>query len=194
MKILLISAGTKRKGATARAVAEIEKVLTKNDFEYGKFDLFTESISACCGCDVCRKGMPCIHNDKASDLANICSAYDGYIFFTPVHFGGASGTLKSALGRVFYQAKKSLAFKPAATVAVSRRSGNVTALEEINRFFTFNNMPIVTGNYPAIIYGTSFEEVDNDQEGLQTLRSLAENMIWILKTIEYGKKGGIFHP
>ena len=192
MKILLISAGTKENGATERAVREASDVLVKNGVNYDIFRLYTSAIQTCNGCGVCIVKNRCIHEDNATRLADIAADFDGYIFFTPVHYAGASGAMKSALARLFYSKKKSLEYKPAAAVAVSRRAGNVCATEEITRFFSFASMPCVSGNYPGVIYGTTDKEIEKDTEGLKTIRSIAENMIWLLRCIEAGKSIGIY--
>jgi multimeric flavodoxin WrbA len=194
MKILLISAGTKKEGATERALYETECALKKKNVSYDIFRLFTNSVATCQGCGACAKSGICIHNDEASRLIEITKGYDGYIFFTPVHYGGASGTLKSALARLFFSSKKELEYKPAAAIAASRRGGNVTALEEITRFFSFASMPIISGNYPGIIHGTTYDEAGRDLEGLQTLRSIVDNMVWLIRCINKGKSVGINHP
>ncbi len=194
MKILLISAGTKKEGATERALYEAECTLKKENIDYNIFRLFTNSVATCKGCGACAKSNRCIHNDEALVLIEITKGYDGYIFFTPVHYGGASGTLKSTLARLFFSNKKELEYKPAAVIAASRRGGNVTALEEITRFCTFASMPVVSGNYPGIIHGTSYDEAGLDLEGLQTVRSIISNTVWLIKCINIGKSMGVDHP
>ncbi len=194
MKILLISAGTKKEGATERALYEAERTLKKSGASCKIFRLFTSAVETCSGCGACAENGKCIHNDEASKLIELCKGYDGYIIFTPVHYGGASGTLKATLSRLFISNKKELEYKPAAAVAVSRRGGNVTALEEITRFFSFASMPTVSGNYPGIIHGTNYEEAGEDLEGLQTIRSIVENMMWLIRCIEAGKAVGINRP
>lgn len=194
MKILLISAGTKKCGATERAAKEAICALEKHQISYETFNLYTSAIATCLGCGACKANGKCIHNDEAQNLADICAGFDGYIFFTPVHYGGATGTMKAALSRLFISKKSELEYKPAAAVAVSRRGGNVTALEEITRFFSFTSMPCVSGNYPGIIHGTCAEEIEKDCEGLQTIRSIVDNMVWLIRCIDAGKNIGINHP
>ena len=191
MKILLISGSTKTGGATQRAVDEAASALKKNGVSYEIFNLYSELIATCTGCGACRMGDGCIYDDAATDLGKICADFDGYIFFTPVHYGGATGAIKAAMSRLFYSKKKCLEYKPAAAVAVSRRAGNVAALEEITRFFYFASMPIVTGIYPGVAYGTTKEEVGCDSEGLAAVRSIAENMVWLIQCIEAGRRVGI---
>ncbi len=188
MKILLISGSTKPDGATERAVIEAVSVFKENGISYEIFNLYSYPIATCNGCGACRKGDGCIHKDWATHLLDICVDFDGYIFFTPVHYGGATGTIKATMSRLFYSKKKCLEYKPAAAVAVSRRAGNITAIEEITRFFYFASMPIVTGIYPGVVYGATKEAVESDKEGLANVRSIAENMIWLVRCIEAEKK------
>lgn len=194
MKILLISAGTHIHGATERAALEAERTIRQAGETCETFRLYTESTAACNGCGACKKSGSCIHADSAQRLADAVEDFDGYIFFSPVHYGGATGALKTAMGRLFFSRHSVLEYKPAAAVAVSRRGGNVTAVEEMTRFFSFASMPCVFGNYPAIIHGTGYAEAERDLEGLQTVRSVAENMVWLIRCIEAGRSMGIRHP
>lgn len=194
MKILLITAGITANGSTKRAVREAADVLARYGADSEIFELGYEISASCSGCGGCAQSGECIHNDNAKRLADLISDFDGYIFFSPVHYGGATGALISALSRLFYSKRIELLYKPAAAIAVSRRGGNFTAIEEITRFFAFACMPTVTGNYPGIIHGTSYGEVEKDKEGLQTVRSITENLVWLLKCIHLAKKNGIEHP
>ena len=191
MKILLISGSTKVGGATERAVAEAASVFEKSGVSYELFNLYSYPITTCMGCGACRDGDGCIYDDAATRLADIRADFDGYMFFTPVHYGGATGAMKAAMSRLFYSKKKCLEYKPAAAVAISRRAGNITALEELTRFFYFASMPVVTASYPGVVYGTTQEAVESDTEGMKTVRSIAENILWLLRCIEAGKTVGI---
>ena len=194
MKILLLSAGTKKHGATSRAVLEAEGTLLKLGAETETVEICDETIPSCSACGVCKKTGCCVHKDSIRSLGDRLYSFDGFIFFTPVHYGGAAGSIKSALGRLFYSKKKSLEYKPASAVAIARRGGNISALEEITRFFSFASMPYVPGNYPGIIYGRNREEVQKDEEGLKTIRTICENMVWLICAIEAGTQSGIEHP
>lgn len=190
MKVLLISAGTKKEGTTNRALEEAKSAICVSGGEYEVLNLYSTAIPSCSGCGWCRNGAGCVHNDIARTLAEMSRDFDAFIFFTPVHYGGASGVLKSALGRALYSRKAHFEHKPALSVAVSRRGGNFTAIEEINRFFLFANMTIVAGNYPPILHGSSAKEAEEDKEGLQSIRSAVSELLWISRCIEIGKKSG----
>lgn len=191
MKILLISGSVKPDGATERAVMEAVGVLERHGLKYDVFNLYSEAIATCNGCGVCRKTGSCIHNDAATRLANICADFDGYIFFTPVHYGGSTGAIKAAMSRLFYSKKKHLEYKPAAAIAVARRAGCVSAIEELTRFFYFASMPIATGIYPGVIYGGTRDAADKDEEGLAAVRSITENFVWLIRCIDMGRLHGI---
>ncbi|MBO7305085.1 MAG: flavodoxin family protein [Clostridia bacterium] len=194
MKILLISGGSRVGGATERAVEEAAEVLKRGGAEYSVFHLNSAKVAPCNGCGACRRGGNCTVDDASAELISAAVGCDGFIFFTPVHYGGASGGLKSAMGRLFYSSKSHLEYKPAAAVAVSRRGGNVSAIEELNRFFYFNHMPVVSGNYPGVLFGRDYADAQRDVEGLQTVRSIAENMLWLIKCIKAGESIGIHTP
>ena len=194
MKILLVTAGTKDSGATERCVLEAEREIKKLGGESEIFRLRPEAVTSCSGCGGCKAKGRCIHEDAATALGDRVSGCDGYIFFTPVHFGGAAGIMKAALGRVFISKRADLEYKPASVVAVSRRGGNFTAIEEISRFFGFASMPYVPGNYPGVSHGSSGIEAEEDKEGLQTVRSIAANMTWLIKCINCAKDAGIDRP
>lgn len=194
MNILLLCSGTKKHGATERAAFEIQNMLTKNKIDFEFVSIGNSVIASCSDCGACKSRGRCIYDDEAQKIADIAENFDAFIFLTPVHYGGASGNMISMLSRLFRLNKGAFVRKPAAAVAVSRRGGNFTAIEEITRFLAFASMPIISGNYPAVIYGTSWDEVECDKEGLKTLRTLTENIIWILRSIDMGRKSGINPP
>lgn len=194
IKVLLVSSSTKQNSSTRRAVDEAEKEFRKLGIDADIFELGNSAIFSCNGCGYCKKSGKCIYNDKASELTELLENYEGFIFFTPVHYGGASGNMISLLGRIFYSQKKALDYKPASVITVSRRGGNLTAFEEITRFLTFSSMPIVTGNYPGIIHGTTYDEVSRDYEGLQTIRAICNNMAWLMASIRNADECGITRP
>ena len=194
MKILLLSAGTKDTGATARCMLEAKKEIERLGEDCDFFNLKASAIPSCSGCNACKSSGRCIHNDAVTELSDKISYFDGYMFFTPVHYGGCAGVMKSALSRLFYSKKSGLEYKPASAVAVSRRGGNLSALEEISRFFTFASMPYVPGNYPGIVHGSSAAEAERDAEGLQTVRSIVNNLVWLIKAISVARLSGVNPP
>jgi len=143
------------------------------------------------GCNACMKCVETGYCTDQDDLVNDCidklKAADGFIVGSPVYFAGPNASLCGFLDRLFYQKADPYAFKPAAAITVSRRGGNSAAFDRLNKYFTFAQMPIVSANYWNEAHGGSEGEVEQDVEGLQTMRVLARNMAWLLKCIECSK-------
>jgi multimeric flavodoxin WrbA len=116
---------------------------------------------------------------------------DGFVFGSPVHYASAAGALVSFMDRVFYSSVKKFLYKPAAAVVSCRRGGASTTFDVLNKYFTISNMMVVGSNYWNEVHGNTPEEVMQDEEGLQTMRILGNNMSWLLKCIELGKKEGL---
>ena len=119
---------------------------------------------------------------------------DGFIFGSPVHYAAASGALTSFMDRAFYSGKSKLTGKPAAAVVSCRRGGASAAFDQINKYFTISAMPVVSSQYWNQVHGSKPEDVLKDEEGMQTMRTLGNNMAWLLKCIEAGKAAGVEFP
>ena len=119
---------------------------------------------------------------------------DGFIFGSPVHYAGASGAITSFMDRVFYHKSNAYQGKPAAAIASCRRGGASATFDQLNKYFTICSMPVVSSQYWNMVHGNTPEEVKQDLEGLQTMRTLARNMAWMLKCIDAGKKSGVTFP
>ena len=132
--------------------------------------------------------------DKVNDFLEKVPKTDGFIFGSPVHFAAMSGMLSSFMDRVFYGRRKLFSNKLGSAVVSCRRGGATAALDEINKYFGISNMPIVSSQYWNMVHGNNPEEVLKDEEGMQTMRTLGNNMAWLLKSIEAGKKAGIKLP
>ena len=194
MKILFVNGSPHEHGVTDRAFDEFRSIAKAEGIETETFWLGTSPILSCIACGLCRRTGRCFFEDGVNELAALASSSDAFVFGTPVHYAGASGALKCAMGRLFYSASSALSGKPAVALAVSRRGGNVSALSEIEKFFTFSGMPIVSGNYWCILHGTTREEAEEDLEGLQTLRIAARNLVFLARAIDLAKKSGIPLP
>ena len=129
-----------------------------------------------------------------NDIIQKAEEADGFVVGTPVHYAAASGAITSLMDRVCYAGGKHLAFKPAAAVASCRRGGASATLDQISKYFTILNMPVVASNYWNMVHGNTPEDVMKDEEGVQTMRQLGRNMAWILKSIQAGKDAGILMP
>lgn len=194
MKILLINSSPRPTGCTARALSYIESALVGEGLLAEHVWLGREATLSCLGCGRCHSTGECFYPDVTNSVAKRAREADGFVFATPVHYAGASGTLKSVMGRLFYSAKDAFRLKPAFGVAVGRRGGNVAALSEIEKFFTFSEMPVVSGNYWCILHGTSPSEVDRDREGIQTVEVAARNLAYFVKCKSAAQDAGIFPP
>lgn len=192
MKVLLINGGPHEKGATNAALEEIQKELKKENIESEIMWLGLKPISGCIACNQCMKNNNrCIMNDKVNEFLDKVEEIDGFIFGSPVHFAAASGAITSFLDRAFYGRGKLFANKVCASVVSCRRGGASAAFDQLNKYALMSNMYVVGSSYWNQIHGTNSEEALKDEEGMQTMRNLAQNMAFILKCIEAGKEKGI---
>jgi len=200
MKVLLVNGSSNKQGCTHRALVEVEKSLNAQGIETEIFQLGNAELRDCCGCAGCRKPEnenKCVFKD---DYVNVfiekAKEADGFVFGSPVYYAHPSGRLLSFMDRVFYSSSKVFAYKPAAAVVSARRSGTTASVDVINKYFTINNMPVISSNYWNMVHGGQNrpDQVEQDAEGLQIMRNLGLNMAWILKCIEAGKNAGINIP
>ena len=194
MKVLLVNGSPHKDGVTNLALEEIAKALKNNDIESEIFFFFNKAISGCIGCGACFKTKRCFINDKVNEFVEKAEQADGFIFGSAVHYAGPTGFIKSFMDRCFYGKSYAFSYKPAASIVSCRRGGAATAFDDLNKYFTITNMIIVGSQYWNQIHGNTKEEAKEDKEGLQTMRTLANNMSWILKSIDCGKKNGIQKP
>lgn len=195
MKVLLINGSPKSNGCTYTALAEIAKELEKENIEAEIFHIGNKPIRGCMGCGGCSKtDGKCVFNDDTVNTAlEKAKEADGFIFGSPVHYAAASGAITSFLDRFFY-AGTGFQYKPGAAIVSCRRGGATAALEQLNKYFTISNMPVVSSQYWNMVHGNTPEEVKQDLEGMQTMRTLARNMAWLLKSIQAGKEAGVKLP
>ena len=194
MKVILVNGSPKEKGCTYTALKEVEKSLKENGIETEIFWIGNKPISGCIGCGGCSKTGRCFIDDKVNEFLEKVITTDGFVLGSPVHFAGCSGSLSSFMDRAFYGRGKLFANKPAAAVVSCRRGGATAALDEINKYFSISNMPIVSSQYWNMVHGNTPEEVQKDEEGMQTMRTLGNNMAWLLKSIEIAKSNGLEEP
>lgn len=198
MKVILVNGSPHPKGCSFTALEEIASVLNGNDIESEHFWIGNKPIGGCMNCRKCVDKGVCILDDKVNEFLEIAGKFDGYIFGSPVHWGATSGNMKSFMDRAFFADfcgnGNRFTFKPAACVASARRSGIVTTTDQMNRYFSLCQMPIVTSRYWNGVHGMNPEEARQDAEGAQTMRFLARNMAWLLKCLAAGKKQGIALP
>ena len=191
MKVLLVNGSHHEKGCTYTALVEMAKALNANGVETEIYWIGQNETSGCKGCWACKKLRKCVIEDGLNEFVEKAASFDGYVFGSPVYYASAAGALISFMDRLFYSGGRALAYKPAAAVVSCRRAGASTTFDVINKYFTINNMPIVSSNYWNEIHGNKAEEAAQDEEGLQTMRILGNNMAWLLKCIEIGKIEGL---
>ena len=193
MKVLLINGSCNKNGCTFRALTEIENILKQENIETEIIQIGQDAIKDCIGCCGCIKNNnKCIFgNDVVNEIIEKAKISDGFVFGSPVYYAHPSGRLLSVLDRVFYAGGKFLAYKPGAAVVSARRAGTTASIDVINKYFTINKMPVVSSNYWNMIYGTKPEDVEKDLEGLQIMRHIGYNMVWMLnatKKVEFPKR------
>lgn len=195
MKVLLVNGSPHKKGCTYTALKEVAGALEKNGVETEIIWLGVGEIAGCIGCGACaRTGEGCFRKDIVNEFVQKAGEADGYIFGTAVHYAAATGALTSFMDRVFYSGSGRMMGKPAATVVSCRRGGASATFDQINKYYTINCMPVVSSQYWNQVHGSNAEEVVQDEEGMQTMRTLGNNMAWLLKCIEAGKEKGIEFP
>ncbi len=194
MKVLLVNGSSHEHGSTYTALSEAAAELEKCGIEAEIFHVGTTPVPGCSGCRYCKKAGKCCIDDSVNVFAEKAKEADGFIFGSPVHYGAASGEMTSFMDRLFYSAAANLAYKPGASVVCARRAGTTAAIDQLNKYLTINNMLVVGSQYWNMVHGNSGEEVRQDLEGMQVMRTLARNMAWVLKCLEAGKAEGLSHP
>ena len=194
MKVLLVNGSPHAQGCTYTALREVAAALEKQGIETELFQVGTKPISGCLGCGACIKTGKCVIDDVVNEFVEKAKDADGFVFGSPVHFANASGAITSFMDRAFYGKGAVYANKPAAAVMSCRRGGATATLDQLNKYFTISNMPIVSSQYWNMVHGNTPDEVRQDAEGMQTMRTLGINMAWLLKCIEAGKTAGIAMP
>ncbi len=196
MKVLMLNGSPHEKGCTYTALNEIAKVLNNEGIETEIFFAGVDPIAPCKACGACKKLGRCVINDKVNEFVDKAEKADGFIFGTPVHYASASGIITTFLDRAFYAGSSRNVFrlKPGAAIASARRAGTTATLDQINKYFTISEMPIISSRYWNMVHGSNPEQVMQDEEGMQIMRILGKNMAWYLKCQEAAKKAGILPP
>lgn len=198
MKVLLVNGSPNEKGCTARALTEIANTLTECGIESEIFNIGKSAIVGCRGCRACRNLGKCVFDDAVNVFAEKAAEADGFIFASPVYYAAANGSLVAFMDRLFYSdrcsKKNNFAFKPAAAVASARRAGTTPTLDQLNRYFAIASMPVMSSTYWNEVHGNLPEEVEQDLEGLRTMRNLARQMAWFLKAKKAAEEAGIEIP
>lgn len=199
MKVLLFNGSPHKNGCTYTALEEIAKTLKEEGIDSEIYQIGTEPISACRACYACNKLGKCVINDKVNDFIEYAADFDGYIFGSPVHYGSACGGITAFLDRAFFAAGRRpggsiFKLKPGAAIVSARRAGTTAAFDQLNKYFTITQMPVISGRYWNMVHGATAEDVKQDLEGLQNMRILARNMAWHLKCRQAAEKAGVELP
>ena len=193
-KVLLINGSPNAQGNTWTALNEVADALEKHRVETELLYLGKQPISGCIACYKCVKAGKCVFDDQVNQVIEKLDSYDGIIIGSPVYFAGPNGHLCAFLDRLFWAGGKRLAGKLAAAVVCCRRGGASAALDRLNRYLTYSNMCVVGSSYWNMVHGMKPGEVKEDLEGMHTMRTLGENMAWMLKNMEAGKNEGVPGP
>ena len=195
MKVLLVNGGPHKEGCTYTALKEVEKELNNEGIETEIFWVGVKPISGCIACGKCSEIGKCVFDDVVNEFAEKCKDADGFVFGTPVHYASASGAITSFMDRLFYSASSDIfRLKPAATIVSARRAGTTATMDQLNKYFSINQMPIISSRYWNMVHGNTPDEVKQDVEGMQIMRILGRNMAYHLKCQEAGRKAGINMP
>lgn len=197
MKVLLINGSPNEKGCTYTALTEIAKTLNNENIETEIYYIGTDAIAPCRACRACAKLGKCVINDKVNDFVEYASDFDGYIIGSPVHYAAMAGGAVAFLHRAFFsdgRGKRVFKHKPASAIVSARRAGTTTTLDQINKYFQINQMPIISGRYWNMVHGANPDEVLKDEEGMQNMRILAKNFAWHLKCRQAGIDAGFLPP
>ncbi len=194
MKVILLNGSPNMEGCTYTALAEAEKTLRANQIETEMIDLGKKPVQGCIACFACGKTGKCVFSDIVNELADKIASADGIIIGSPVYYANANGSLLAVLDRLMLSAGKRFNGKLGAAVVSARRGGCSAAFDGINKFFMMSSIHVVSSQYWNQVHGFTPDNVRKDAEGLQTMRTLGENMAWLLKCIELGKEHGLNVP
>ena len=185
MKVLLINGSPRKEGNTFVALSEIAVALENSGVRAQIISIGNKAVQGCIACNKCSELGKCSFNDELyNTVRESLNDADGLVIGTPVYYAGPNGSLCALLDRIFYSCSELLEYKPGASVAVCRRGGASAAFDRLNKYFTISNMPVVSSQYWNIVYGLMPGEAAQDDEGLQTMRTLGRNMAWILKNLK----------
>lgn len=189
MKVLLINGSPNKEGCTYTALTEVAGALQNNGIETEIFHIGNKPVHGCIACGRCEELGRCTFNDDVcNEMAERMAEADGIVIGSPVYYAGPNGALCAVLDRVFFSSSHRLAHKPAAAVVSCRRAGSTAAFERLNMYFTISQMPVVTSQYWNMVHGFTPDDVRQDLEGMQIMRTLGNNMAWMLNSIRDGKQ------
>ena len=188
MKVLIINGSPRAEGNTTLALNELEKIFHDSGVETETIRVGHKPVRGCIACGHCYKNGKCVFDDGVNEAAAVLKDCDGLVIASPVYYGSANGALVAFLDRLFYSAPFDMTMKVGACVVVARRGGLSATFDELNKYFTISGMPVASSQYWNSVHGTAPGEAAQDGEGLQTMRTLARNMVFLMKSIALGKE------
>ncbi|CCH48363.1 flavodoxin family protein [Pseudodesulfovibrio piezophilus] len=198
MKVLLVNGSPHPRGCTYTALKIVEEALNNEGIETEIFQVGIKPMTGCIACMKCAEDGKCVFKDKVNEFAELAKDADGFVFGSPVHYAAASGSMTSFMDRLFYSTyvsgQRLFRLKPGAAIASARRAGTTATLDQLNKYMTWGEMPVVSSQYWNMVHGRTPEDVMKDEEGVQIMRVLGKNMAWVLKCKEAGLKAGIALP
>ncbi|MGN0850705.1 MAG: flavodoxin family protein [Candidatus Ornithospirochaeta sp.] len=199
MKVLLVNGSPHKEGCTYTALCEVASELNKNGIDTEIFWIGNKPIGGCIACLKCREKGECVFQDVVNEFQKKAYEADGFVFGSPVHYAAASGNMTAFMDRLFYSelggnGNEAFYMKPAAAVVSARRAGTTVTFDQLNKYFTIQEMPIVSSRYWNVIHRANAEQAKQDAEGLYTMRVLGRNMAYLLRCQEAAKKAGVPLP
>ena len=188
MRVLIINGSPRTKGNSSKLVEEMTKIFEKENVEVDSYQIGSKAICGCMACGYCYEHNECVFKDDVNDLAKRFEAADGLVILSPVYYGSANGSIISLLDRLFYSSHFEKRFKVGAAFAIARRAGTTATFDELNKYFTINQMPIASGRYWNNGFGRAEGQVEQDLEGMQNARVVARNMVFLMKAIKDAKE------
>lgn len=188
MNVLLLNGSPKKNGTTFRALTEVKNQLEGHGIDTTVYHIGTKAIHGCIACRKCFSTGYCVFTDDGvNECVDLLKQADGLVVATPVYYSGPNGALCAFLDRLFFGKAAPFAYKPAAAIVNCRRGGASASFDRLNKYFTISRMPVVSSQYWNSTHGRTPDDVEQDLEGLQTMRTLADNMAWLIKCIDYAK-------
>lgn len=191
MKVMLINGSPHQYGCTYTALKEAADALNLRGVETEILWIGQKPVAGCIACSHCKENGLCVFDDLVNYIISKLPETDGFIFGSPVYYAGPSGQLQSLMDRLFHGSGSKFAGKVASAVVSCRRGGASAAFQRLNLYFQMNNMIVITSQYWNQVHGHTPEQVRQDAEGMQTMRTLAENMAYVLKSLEAGRNAGV---
>lgn len=188
MKVLLLNGSPKANGNTALSLEEMVKIFQEENIETEIVQVGNQAIRGCCACMYCAREGKCVFDDLVNETASKLKECDGIVVASPVYYASANSTLTAFLDRLFYSTSFDMRMKVGASVAVARRGGCSATFDQLNKYFTISGMPVASSQYWNSVHGGAPGQAAEDAEGLQTMRTLARNMSFLMKSIALGKE------